>query len=331
MAAIAQAADVATSTVSKALRDDPTIPISRRKEIQRIAAELGYRPNPMVAALMARLHGNRRRNDPHHIAWLDLWPDEREAAGASDFKLMLRGAPERAAELGYQIEAHHVARDGISAARLHQILTSRSQWGVIIPPVPLEVMAYPLDLQGLAAVTIGTSLHRPVMHRVASNLYQGCLLACAKLREKGLRRIGLVLSPRMIERVEGRWLGAYVVDQARQPSKDRLPPLLITQARQDEFKSWFRRYKPEAILIAEAHVEEWLAAAHRNQSPPLVVWLRRLEGMKRNVMAIDTRPDKMGAAAVELVVGQIHRNERGSPPIPHTLLLDGVWESGPQI
>lgn len=55
------------------------------------------------------------------------------------------------------------------------------------------------------------------------------------------------------------------------------------------------------------------------------VWLRSLEHNRKNMMGIDTRPEKMGAAAVELVVGQIHRNERGSPQIPHTLLLDGIW------
>jgi hypothetical protein len=28
---------------------------------------------------------------------------------------------------------------------------------------------------------------------------------------------------------------------------------------------------------------------------------------------------------VEVVVAQIHRNERGSPPVPQTVLIDGVW------
>jgi hypothetical protein len=26
-----------------------------------------------------------------------------------------------------------------------------------------------------------------------------------------------------------------------------------------------------------------------------------------------------------MVVAQIHRNERGSPAIPHTVLIDAVW------
>lgn len=325
MASVARAAGVATSTVSKALREDPTIPAERRHEIQRIARELGYRPNPLVSALMARLHSRRRRNDPHHIAWIDLWPDDREAARTTDFKVMLSGANQRATELGYQIEVHRVARNGTSAARLHDILISRSQWGLIIPPVPAEAMSYPLDLEGLSGVTIGTSLHTPVMHRVASNLFQGAQLACRKLRERGYVRIGLALTPAMIERVEAKWLGAFLSEQLSWPRAHRLPPL-VSEPDGRACADWFRRHEPDAILLAEPSIEaQLIQAAGPGRDRPAIAWLRRIESMPRATFAIDTRPDKMGAAAVELVVAQIHRNERGSPPIPHTLLLDGVW------
>lgn len=322
MASVARAAGVATSTVSKALRDDPTIPPERRREIQRVASSLGYRPNPMVAALMARLHSRRRRNDPHHLAWIDLWPDDRAAASATDLKLMLRGANQRAAELGYQIEVHRVGRDGTSAARLHEILISRSQWGVIIPPVPKEAMSYPLDLEGLTGVTIGTSLHAPIMHRVASNLFQGAQLACRKLRERGFHRIGLVLTPAMHERVEGKWLGAFLSEQAGWPRAGRVPPLLLAPGDVAGLANWCGRWKPDVVLLAERDIEE---AMTRTRVRPAVAWLRRTESIAKGTFAIDTRPDKMGAAAVELVVAQIHRNERGSPQIPHAVLLDGVW------
>jgi LacI family transcriptional regulator len=325
MAAVARASRVATSTVSKALREDPSIPATRRLEIQKLARTMGYRPNPMVAALMARLHGTRRRNDPHHIAWIDLWPDDREAARTSDFPLMLRGARNRAAALGYEIEVHHAARQGITPERLHTILVSRAQWGIIIPPVPLKMTAYTLDSEGLASVTIGTSLHAPVMHRVAADLYQGCRLACGSLRGQGFRRIGLVLSPGMLERVEGRWLGAYLEEQYHWSRRDRLEPLFINETGRKELVRWLAAGKPDVVLLADAYVEEWLAARPR---PPRCAWLRLLANRKSGAMGIDTRPDQLGAAAVELVVGQIHRNERGSPEIPHTLLLEGKWRDG---
>jgi LacI family transcriptional regulator len=326
MATVARSAGVATSTVSKALRSDPTIPEARRLEIRRIAESLGYRPNPMVAALMARLHSQRRRNDPHHLAWIDLWPDDEEAARTTDFKLMLSGARQRAAELGYQIEVHRVARNGSSPGRLHEILISRAQWGFIIPPVPREAMAYPFNLEGLTGVTIGTSLHQPVMHRVASNLFQGSQLACRKLRELGFRRIGLALSHAMHERVEYKWLGAYLAEQVTWPVQQRLPPLLAGAEDEVRFVEWQKRCVPDAILLAEPYFETWIErAATRRQPAPAVAWLRRIASMPKRTFAIDTRPDKMGAAAVELVVGQIHRNERGTPSIAHTLLLDAVW------
>jgi DNA-binding LacI/PurR family transcriptional regulator len=183
-------------------------------------------------------------------------------------------------------------------------------------------MFYPLDVDGLAAVTIGTSLHHPPVHRIAANLYQGSQLACRKLREKGFRRIGLVLSSTMIERVEGKWFGAYLAEQAFWPASERLPPLVVDTDGRDAFRNWLRRAKPDVILMAEPEVEQWLG---REANPPPTVWLRMTAATPKGALAVDTRPEMMGAAAVELVVGQIHRNERGSPALPNTLLLDPVW------
>lgn len=326
MASVAREAGVATSTVSKALREDPSIPVERRRELQALAKALGYRPNPLVSALMARLHSRRRRNDPYHIAWIDLWPDDEEAAQTTDFRRMLRGARERAETLGYKIEVHRAARDGTSPERLHGILVSRSQWGLIIPPVPKEYSSYPLPLDGLTGVTIGTSLHHPAMHRVASNLFQGSQLACRMLRARGYRRIGLALSPSMNERVERKWLAAFLAEQAEWPSRERIPPVHPSEDDEKGFVAWWRRHTPEVVLLAESFIDAWVARLSGHRSKKIAsTWLRRIETMRRNTFAIDTRPDRMGAAAVELVVGQIHRNERGCPPIPHTLLLDGIW------
>jgi len=42
----------------------------------------------------------------------------------------------------------------------------------------------------------------------------------------------------------------------------------------------------------------------------------------------DQRHDLHGALAVDLVVGQILRNERGIPKNPHHLLVEGCWSEG---
>ena len=45
---VAQAANVSVSTVSKALRNDPTIPDGRCRSIQEMAERLGYRPQDVA-------------------------------------------------------------------------------------------------------------------------------------------------------------------------------------------------------------------------------------------------------------------------------------------
>jgi hypothetical protein len=240
-------------------------------------------------------------------------------------KPLLSGARERAAELGYTIEVHRPFADRIRPERLRQILTTRSQWALIIPPVPESAMSYPLDLRGLTGVTVGTSLHQPVMHRVSPNHYQAGQLACERLRGKGFRRIGLVLSPALTDRVEGKWLGAFLAEQRRWPSSQRLPPLLVDAGEPTLFDAWLRRHKPDVVLLAEPHVAAWLGPNGRSAASPLpVAWLE-LDQKTKNVWHIDYKAERIGAAAVELVMGQIHRNERGSPAVPHTMLLESAW------
>lgn len=324
---IARKAGVANSTVSKALRDDPTISVARCRQIKKIAEELGYRPHPMVAALMAQLHSKRRHTDPFALAWLDFWPEGQSSALAPFSKELLQGARLRANQLGYNIEVHHVADDGLSAERLRNVLVSRTQWGLIIPPVPEKYMYLPLDLRGFSAVTIGTSLREPVMHRVTSDHYQGAHLAYARLRDQGINRIGLALTAPVNHRNQGKWSAALLERMQQAPAANRVSPLILTASDgESEFHDWLRREKPEAVLLAEPIIAAWLKGSSfmTGLGHPKPVWLV-VEDRRKKIWGVDHQPEKIGAAAVEMAIGQIHRNERGSPVTPHTLLLENTW------
>jgi LacI family transcriptional regulator len=323
MRQVAAAVGVSVSTVSKGLRNDPSIPKDRCLEIQAAANRLGYRPHPLVATLMSQMHHHRRRSDPHHIAWIDLWPDG--GVNAMSAAPILHGAAERAHELGYGIEVYPVGRDGITPERLHRMLTARGQWGVIIPPVPAAAGKFPLDLRGLTGVTIGTSLREPVMHRVSPNHFQGCVLAFENLRAMGFQRIGLILTHSMNERVEGKWLGAFHSCHQSLPKRDRVAPLLVGKEDGDAIERWLRRDNPDAVLVAENL--DWPGTSrskHHAVTKPFIAWLMRQDGSACNA-GLDLREEQLGRVAVEMVVAQIHRNERGSPSIPHTVLIDAVW------
>ena len=314
---VAHAANVSVSTVSKALRNDPTIPECRRRSIQEMAERLGYRPHPMVAALMAQMHHHRRRSDPHHLAWLDFWAGAKRKCETVNSDHILNGARIRAGELGYGLEVYQSGSDRESLQRLKRALTARGQWGVIVPPVPESAARLSLDLSGLSAVTIGTSLHEPKMHRVSPNHFQGAVGAFQRVLEMGYVRPGLVLTHEMNERVDGRWLGAFMACQQRLSEQNRVGPLLVDTGDRKALGRWWKQERPDVVLMAE--VLDWPLSAR-----PKIAWLM-LNGQPQALGGMDYQLEKLGGVAVEVVVAGIHRNERGTPPVPQTVLIDGVW------
>ena len=50
---LAQKAGVSHVTISRALRNDPSISTARRAEVKKLAAAMGYRPDPSLSALAA--------------------------------------------------------------------------------------------------------------------------------------------------------------------------------------------------------------------------------------------------------------------------------------
>ncbi len=320
---IAREVGVSVSTVSKALRDDPSLPESRCRGIQQTARRLGYRPNPLVATLMAQLHHHRRRDDPHQIAWLDLW--EGDPVGFTTFNVgpSLEGARERAIELGYHIEVYRPAVEHITFAHLTRVLATRGHWGIIVPPVPDRHQKLPLDMKRLAAVTIGTSLKSPIIHRVSPNHFQAGLLAFKKMRGMGFRRVGMLLTASMNARVGGTWLGAFLSANAGLPPAEQTTPLILGLKTSGTVASWVARERPDAVLLADSTLaDEWLHQTRRGVRS--IGWLIRPPG--RNAYSgVDYDPEHLGRLAVDVVVGQIHRNERGSPTIPHTTVIDASW------
>jgi len=70
---------------------------------------------------------------------------------------------------------------------------------------------------------------------------------------------------------------------------------------------------------ADLRIPQDIAFAHL--SLPSIFSNRKLSGLDQNW-------GLAGAAAVDSVVAQIHRNERGIPDIPKTLMVEGRWIEG---
>ena len=76
---------------------------------------------------------------------------------------------------------------------------------------------------------------------------------------------------------------------------------------------------------------DWLRAAKVSVPKRTGFFNLNWNERRRPCAGLDLRPELQGIAAVESVVAQIHRNERGLPTDPHTVMVSGRWIDGPTL
>ncbi|HWA25872.1 MAG TPA: LacI family DNA-binding transcriptional regulator [Lacunisphaera sp.] len=327
---VADQTGVHRTTVSLALRDHPRIPPETRERVKAAAARLGYQINPLVAALMQSRRLGRPvkhvtlayvTNYPTRYGWKPLHHDR------PDF---FPGAAKRARELGYNLEDFWLAEPGMTPARFCDILLARNIHGLIIGRLPPGQNSLELQWNRFSCVALGMTLRSPVLHHVTENHFDTVWQAMQRCLERGYRRVGFVFSEANDSpRVGERWLGAYLLQQRAFRARDRLPACAPIPTSETEFVRWFKRCRPDALIATHAR--------------PVLDWLKRLgASVPRDVGIVDLEdhpqlscagvrydPAIIGALAVEMLVGLLHRNETGVPATnQHEVLLTGEWREG---
>jgi DNA-binding LacI/PurR family transcriptional regulator len=150
----------------------------------------------------------------------------------------------------------------------------------------------------------------------------------------GYQRPALVIEERIDRLVEGRFSGAMLTAQQSLPRSRRVPALMqIERARAEPglFNNWFDRHQPDVLLSLYNVVFPWLKA--RGLCVPKDVGVIQLEWRESHaeISGMNQHNDAVGEAAVDMIVGQIHRNESSIPDFPRATLIGASWVDGQSV
>jgi len=327
---VAELAGVHRTTVSLVLRQHPRIPADTRAQVLRAVEKLGYRPNPLISALMKARRNRQSPRDLSTIAWITAWPTRHGwRAPENPIPDFLPGAQRRAQDLGYKIDHFWLTEPGMTPDRLSKILLTRGITGIILGRLPPGLRQLSLQWQHFCSVSIGVSLESPRLSHVAENHFQTCKMAVQACLEKGHRRPGLVLPHRLYARVQEKFLGAFLSEQHALPEEERIPPLITEQPDEALFRRWFRRHRPGVVICPNiAVVQPWLLNLGLQPGTDLGLAGLAVEVTDGSHAGIWSDPGIIGGMAVELVVGALNINERGIPRHPQEILYTPQWIDG---
>jgi LacI family transcriptional regulator len=333
---IAARAGVTRMAVSLALRGKAGVSASTRRKILRLAERLGYRPDPEVSKLLARIRSRAPAEIGSGLALLT------SGATPGDWKRLVterkyvEGATERAREYGYRLEEFWLNERGMTRDRLAGIIWNRGIEGVIIAPLQGKLSGrgardLDFDLERFAAVEISETFETPDLDRSIHDQYTSMQRCLHELCTLGYSRIGFVIEDSLDLRVNGKWTAAFLEHRHRHGAGDLVPPLVLPGPRQSSFDRWFERYRPE-VLVSIDRLGLALLKARGCRIPRDVGYasldLDGEDSPDLELSGIDQNSRQVGAAAVDMLVASIQRGHRGVPEHPVRLEVEGTWRSG---
>jgi len=345
---IAKLAGVHKATVSRALRNHPAIPLATRERIKEIAREQGYKPNPIVSMYQAQARSNRPSRMQAAFAWISDYPDP-EAWGIYPWlKGYFSGAQQRCIDRGYRLEQVQIALDGTDpgeeVGKIQRVLRSRGIFGVVLPLLLHSQFVDQAWNESTVAVIgnahlghpegvdgIQTSFYPQGFEIAERDMYFNTRLAITRLKELGYQRIGFLYSQYMNNEANGAAHAAFLTEQADLKEENRIPLLFIERFKEGRpvvFDQWLDKHRPDVILCVNPMVRDWVV--ERGMRVPEDIGLANLNLVSdvAGWAGINEHHEEIGAAAIDLLIGQLSRNEIGTPRHPRKILVPGRWCDG---
>ena len=317
-----------------ALRNSPRISSKRCQEIQRVAMEMGYVPDPFLSSLASYRVTKNAPKTQVGIAWLNHWDKPDRLRNHCEFDLYWHGARKASKRLGYRLD-EFLWPTGDSAKQVEQILLQRGILGLLIPPHLPETDWGDFDWSRFSLMRFGFSVRYPNSNLVTSDHQRAVVMAVQKIHEYGYQRIGLVMSEISDSSWGGNYSGGFAWAQKLLELDPALPPMNKNPQRSPkgiaEYKAaldrWMKKYKPDAILNYLAEVPAYLRELGYRIPQDVAV-----AGTSVCDIPVDTGIDQhshaIGQIAAEMLIKQISLNERGEPSAPCRILVESRWQDG---
>jgi DNA-binding LacI/PurR family transcriptional regulator len=350
LALIAKKVGVSRMTVSRALRGISGCAAGTRKKIMAVAQRLGYRPNPFISMYQSSLRTSGLKQLVGLIGWLNDHPspDAWSNPAWPWMKKLYDGAAQRADELGYGMKSlwlEDIDRDTPerNVTRYQQKLHSLAIHGVILPQL-YSARHAAFEWSTVSVVSLGSHsaniytpkgasepIQKDIYHCVRADYFANVVLACSQLRAAGFRRIGFHLS-RWKDKIDGmRSRCAFLGMQQAWPEEERIPILFdgsVAQEVPSFFREWLDRWKPEVVLCSQNNIVGWIEQTGRRVPEDISVAHLGLAEDVADWAGVDILLERLGGIAVDVLVAQMHRNDRGIPQARRDIITAGVWRDG---
>ncbi len=327
---IADALGVSMAAVSLAMRDNTRISDAMRKRVREKAAQMGYEPDPRMAALARYRKDSRVKPATMTLAWLNPSTDPEELYRFEEFVLYWKGASEAAGRLGFRLEEFALA-GGWTPRSFVAHLKERGIEGILVTPYAESVF----DLSEIPAsdftiVRLGLALDKPTYHSITANHEGNGELAFRKVRAMGYERIGFVTEQKI--RLP---FGAGVYWEQKECPKSQRVPLLLYPSRDEAeqvalLAEWIEKERPDAVITDLPGIPEMLGKLGIRVPDDIALATTSVHDTPINA-GIEQHSEEVGRLALLSLVSLMNEAGKGRDGVRTQTVVRGEWVDGSML
>lgn len=331
---IAALAGVSVYSVSCALRNRPGISAERRAHIKAVAEKAGYRPNPLVTALMTQhRRPTARRQMRAIIACLMSAQTDGLMSTHSWLRERFEGVRAACEQAGFLFEKLRWDDFGESSRRLFSSLRARRVPGVVFQggDVPEWCLS---GWNNYALASVGNRRINLPCHFASTDDYRNAWIAMETLAGLGYQRIGFAMTrTQRVIRSDYRAMAAFQAWTTQSGRKGRAapPPFWMEKWDREAFLLWRRKHRPDVVIAIERTPLDYLHEEGLRTPEDIGFVHLNLETNWHDLAGIRQNHHEAGQAAAHLVIDQINRNAYGVPLHPRSIQITGDWFAGPTV
>jgi len=325
------------NTISLALRGDPQIPERTREKVKAMAVEMGYQPNAIVSQLMAQLRSRQAPQFQAKLALINAHAEKDAFERHPTIPNYVDGCEMRAKERGYSFDRFWLHDSQLRPQHLIRVLKTRNIKGILIVGLMstnrLPAVFAPVWNEFPVAVT-GVQTRDPTFSYCCVDHYDLVKKAFEKAISLGYKRPALVLDQVIDALVENRFSAGFLMGQQQIPFRRRIPPFVESESskeNQESFNQWYRRYQPDVVFTLYNAVIGRLEKLKLRIPEDIGVIQLEWRTSRPHIAGMDQHNTVTGAAAVDMLINQIHNNERGVPEFPLSTLIGSTWIDGKTV
>jgi DNA-binding LacI/PurR family transcriptional regulator len=323
-------------TVSLALKDSTRISKGRRDQVQSLAKEMGYRPDPILSSLVVYRQSKRPAHIHSAIAWINHWERPEDLRKIREFNAYWNGASAAAERFGYRLD-EFVWKPDFTPQRFETILQTRNVRGILIPPHHDQPDWGSFHWDNFSVIRFGLSVRSPYSHIVTADHMRGIVNAMEKIHAHGYKRIGFVVPGVFDLSLGGGWTGGFIASQKLLNLPHPIPPLITLEmekttevAFNQKFHHWFEKYKPDAILTVDGRILSTLKEMRLRIPQDIAVASTSVADIPVSA-GLNQNSEEIGRVAAETLISLINYNDRGKPSVPRRILVEGTWIDGDSL